>query len=209
MTYDGDTNTWAYDTEIGSVNGTNLYNFAENFKTWANHADRDWHPGLTFTYSLSVGEYGVNERIRMTASASDVTWVANATMQTMIDIGATLVGPSVTSSVGLTHALSAQYSFLNWVPLTTETEGSLAAAGSFFPDSFGSLANTPKIEAKLTPLQAYAEGLAIKGATTPRAAVFYDYTSGSYRHCYVADARIRRGRREVYTSTLTAFEVGD
>ena len=81
VTYDGDTNTWAYDTEIGSVNGTNLYNFAENFKTWANHADRDWHPGLTFTYSLSVGEYGVNERIRMTASASDVTWVANATMQ--------------------------------------------------------------------------------------------------------------------------------
>jgi len=198
----GSTESWAYDTEIGKA-GSNIYHVAENFKAWANDAGRAWAGARVFDYTIASS--GVNVAITFTASGS-VTWVANSAMQTAAGIAASTVAASVVGSA-VTHGLSARYSFRNWIPFTSETSGSMAAGGSFFPDSFAGLPKFPEIEAKLTPQQAYAEGLAVKQASTPRAAVFYDYVASTHRHVYVANVNTRRGKLEIYTTRIECIEV--
>ena len=198
----GITESWVYDTEIGKA-GSNLYHVAEDFKAWANDAARSWSGGRVFDYTIAAS--GLNVAITLTASGT-VVWTANSAMQTAAGIAASTVAASVVGTA-ITHGLSASYSFRSWVPFTSETEGSMAAAGSFWPDSFAGLSKFPEIVAKLSPEEAYAEGLAIKQASTPRAAVFYDYVGSVHRHVYVSNVQTRRGKREIYTTRIEGVEV--
>lgn len=194
--------TWDYDTEIGKA-GSNLYHVAESFKAWANDASRSWASSRSFDYSIAAS--GVNVAITFTSSGS-VVWVANSAFQAAAGVAASTVAASVVGSA-VTHGLSAPYAFRNWVPYTAESEGTLSQSGSFYSDSFAGLAKFPQVTARLTPQQAFAEGLAVKQASTPRGAVFFDYTANAYRHIYVMDVTTRRGKREIYKSEIKGVEV--
>ena len=203
VTHSSGANTWSYDTEIGAGTGSNLKDVADNFIAWGNHGDRPWTGAASFTYVLA--ESGLNMKVTIICSVT-VTYTLNSALQAALNATGTTTAMGLFGGA-LASTLSAKYSFRNWTPGKKPVKGYLARGGSFTADAFYAVAWEPKIVAKLSPAEVYAESLALKASSTPRRAAFYDYTYQTYRDVYVGTVRTKRGRYEIYTSTIEALQV--
>ena len=199
--------TWSYDTEIGDT-GTDLYTAAESFVAWANDAARGWSGTLTFSYTFTL--FGVNHGITLNGSGVAFAYTTNdAASSTMgLPLGTTATGSTggpLTGDTGVRTTLSAKYAFDQWTPYKGEG-GSISRGGSFNYDPFPTRLRTARIRAVFRQSDAYAMSIALSQATTPRRAVFYDYTDEVYRRVFVPDLTLSTGRRLLHKFDFQVIE---
>ena len=205
---DGTNNeTFSYDTEVNDT-GTDLYTFAEAFKTWANHGDRGWSGSRVFDYAFST--FGTNHGLTLTVNGTGA-WTPNTAAVTALKLpaGTTVAGAgggSLAGTAGIVETLSAKYAFTQWRTLKG-SEGYISASGSYNFDPLHCRLKSAKVNAVLTHPEAYSLALALKATPTPRRAVFYSYVTSSYQRAFVPSLSFRPGRRLLHNIEFEVIEV--
>ena len=85
--------------------------------------------------------------------------------------------------------------------------GTQSSGGSWQNDPMHARKRTADVFAEVKQSDLYAMTLATRGATTPRRAVFYDWTASTFRQVYVAEVRTTIGARQIHRVDLTVIEV--
>jgi|TARA_Y100001938_G_scaffold148171_1_gene231151 hypothetical protein len=198
--------SFTYDTEIGDT-GTDVYTFAEAFKSWANHGDRAWSGSRVFSYSFTT--FGVNHGLTISVNAGGAFTINSVTTSKLnLPGGTTSIGSSggsLAGTAGIPTTLSATYAFRKWRAMKGKS-GMMSSGGSWQFDPMHARLKTADVFSVIKQADLYALTLATKAATTPRRAVFLDSTRDAYRRVFVSEIVSTIGKRDLHKVEITVTE---